>query len=61
MSEIGRERVEPMAQIAERLGSEVLRERGSRSRRQPSAIVLQDPNPEPAERLEPPHQVDSLA
>jgi hypothetical protein len=62
MSEIGTERVEPMAQVVERMGDEDPRERGPRSRRQPPATVPPGPNPEPADHSEtPPHQVDSLA
>ena len=59
MSNIGTERLEPTAQIAERLGNDNPREREPRSRRQPAATR---PKPEPADQSETtPHQVDSLA
>jgi hypothetical protein len=59
MSEIGAERLEPTAQITERVSNEGPRERGPRSRRQPAPPKSE---PEPADQSEaPPHQVDSLA
>ena len=61
MSEIGTERLEPTAQVAERVSNEGPRERGPRPRRRPAAVTP-DPNPEPADQSETtPHQVDSLA
>jgi len=61
MSEIGTERLEPTAQVAERVSDEGPRGPGPRPRRQP-ATVPSHPDPEPAEPSETtPHQVDSLA
>jgi|HubBroStandDraft_6_1064221.scaffolds.fasta_scaffold123360_3 hypothetical protein len=61
MSEIATERLEPTAQVTERVSNDGPRERGPRSRPKP-ATAPSDPNPEPADRSETtPHQVDSLA
>jgi hypothetical protein len=61
MNEIGGERLEAAAQIAERLGNERERERRPRSRRAPAGVSAR-PNPVPADRCETSsHSVDSLA
>lgn len=59
MSDIGTERLEPTASIAERLGNESVREREPRPRPKPAVASNSDPD-EPADASEP-HQVDSLA
>lgn len=61
MSEIGTDRLEPTAPVADRLGSPSQCEGGRRRARRPTAPPVPE-NPEPADDLEgPPHEVDSLA
>jgi hypothetical protein len=59
MSEIATERLQPAAQVTERVSNEGAQERGPRPRHKP---VPARPEPEPADPSETPaHEVDSLA